>query len=146
MHWLSLRQRPQCPVDGQHLHPSHLSRRECDQRIINQLNELELKCGFESKGCQRIVSLNELEMHEKQCEHNPQNIFIKDLDRNGFVSEVNQEFICSLCLNVFKNAVITEKCRHLFCSECIQKSLSQRSECPVDRNPLYANDLKERTE
>lgn len=53
---------------------------------------------------------------------------------NRFVSPVNENFVCNICTNVMKDAVIT-LCGHSFCEGCLSKWLSRldRETCPVCR-------------
>ena len=62
--------------------------------------------------------------------------------QTNFVYEgtANQTTDCAICLEEFKNgANVTKlKCRHLFCTECIEKWLSNSITCPYCRqNPEF---------
>ena len=48
-------------------------------------------------------------------------------------------FICSICLDVLKNTMITKECMHRFCNECIITALrSGNKECPNCRMKLVS--------
>src|SRR6218665_3492407 len=48
-------------------------------------------------------------------------------------------FICSICLDVLKNTIITKECMHRFCYECIITALrSGNKECPNCRMKLVS--------
>ncbi|GBG65376.1 hypothetical protein CBR_g50737 [Chara braunii] len=53
------------------------------------------------------------------------------------ISKPSQEVICSICLEVFRNPVITVPCGHVFCRDCIVRSLDEVDEvCPACKTPL----------
>lgn len=58
-----------------------------------------------------------------------------------FVGQVDQEFICSICMMVLEIPV-ESPCEHIFCSECIKDWLAVESTCPVDRLPIHSFDLR----
>lgn len=62
-------------------------------------------------------------------------------DTTRFLAEVNEEFICTICMSVLENPTQTP-CEHSFCSDCINGWLSIDKTCPVDRRPLATKDLK----
>jgi|SaaInlStandDraft_4_1057021.scaffolds.fasta_scaffold01030_2 hypothetical protein len=37
-----------------------------------------------------------------------------------------RNFICTICNNTLKNAIIIEKCKHVVCNECIRNKM-----CPI---------------
>nr|XP_030714153.1 E3 ubiquitin-protein ligase DTX3L [Globicephala melas] len=48
------------------------------------------------------------------------------------VSEVDKEKdICTICLNTISNRQVLPKCKHDFCSPCINKALSYKPVCPL---------------
>ncbi|XP_058920375.1 E3 ubiquitin-protein ligase DTX3L isoform X2 [Kogia breviceps] len=48
------------------------------------------------------------------------------------VSEVDKEKgICTICLNTISNRQVLSKCKHDFCSPCINKALSYKPVCPI---------------
>ena len=60
--------------------------------------------------------------------------------QTDFVYEeaANENNDCSVCLEEFKNGtnVIKLKCGHVFCTECIEKWLSNSLTCPCCRQIL----------
>lgn len=80
-------------------------------------------------------------------------------DIGRFAEEVDEEFKCSICLNVLESPV-HGPCGHVFCSQCINTWLDQNSRnhntigtqrrrivvsgsCPVDRKTLCKDELVE---
>ena len=57
-----------------------------------------------------------------------------------FVDAVDDEFVCSICLEVFVEPM---QCKegHIFCKACIEKTLKKKKECPMDRSKLLKADL-----
>ena len=57
-------------------------------------------------------------------------------ERNRFIDLTEREakhFTCSICLNIFNNAVKSE-CEHTFCKDCVQQWIDSRSKyCPECR-------------
>ncbi len=49
-------------------------------------------------------------------------------DANRFIDKIADHFICSICLDVIENPVMTGICEHIFCkkylNECILRSNS----------------------
>lgn len=77
------------------------------------------------------------------------------VDANRFPGPVDEEFKCSICLNVLENPV-HGTCGHVFCRLCIMTWLESGSQsrsghrrlrvlgtCPVDRQTLHQDDLIE---
>ena len=60
------------------------------------------------------------------------------LDRDRFVGLVNEEFICSICLDVIEEPRILE-CEHLFCHACIEPVVSRDRSCPNCRQTICAS-------
>eukprot|EP00941_MAST-03F_sp_MAST-3F-sp1_P006349 g6349.t1 len=66
----------------------------------------------------------------------------------NWVSEPDKELECPICLCVVKNAVVTENCGHLFCSECVHNLIQRRlessspSKCPSCRLPLQEENVR----
>ena len=48
------------------------------------------------------------------------------------VGEVPKELECSICLEIWINAVEVQPCHHLFCKNCV----SQLPNCPLCRSPI----------
>ncbi|KAI1291691.1 E3 ubiquitin-protein ligase NRDP1 [Halotydeus destructor] len=58
-----------------------------------------------------------------------------------FITHVDEEFLCSICLNVFKDPV-NGPCGHSFCSTCIDGWIPVNSNCcPLDKKPLIKKDI-----
>ena len=57
-----------------------------------------------------------------------------------FVDAVDDEFVCSICLEIFVEPM---QCKegHIFCKACIEKTLKKKEECPMDRSKLQVADL-----
>lgn len=60
-----------------------------------------------------------------------------------------QSLLCSVCLLVVRDAAEShnsstglDACGHVFCADCIEKSLSNKSECPTCRRPLNKSQVK----
>ena len=58
--------------------------------------------------------------------------------------ESNEEHLgdltCSICLEIFVEPM---QCKegHIFCKACIEKTLAEKEECPMDRSKLQVADL-----
>ena len=74
--WLS--KEPSCPVDRQPLKAHHMS--EVSRFYRNFYSKLEIKCEFESIGCQYICKVEKIREHQISCEFNPD---IKNECRHG---------------------------------------------------------------
>lgn len=64
-----------------------------------------------------------------------------------FETEVDQEFICSICQDVFRQPQMISSCEHIFCHECINDCWSrakdpEKVQCPIDRETVDKNSLK----
>ncbi|XP_004392002.1 PREDICTED: E3 ubiquitin-protein ligase DTX3L [Odobenus rosmarus divergens] len=42
-----------------------------------------------------------------------------------------EEEVCSICLDIISNKQVLSKCKHAFCTSCINKALSYKPVCPV---------------
>jgi hypothetical protein len=58
-----------------------------------------------------------------------------------FQDEVDEELICSICMDVYDEPVQDED-DHTFCKSCIHKWLETSHHCPLDRKLLHQWDLK----
>ncbi|CAG8499185.1 17974_t:CDS:2 [Funneliformis caledonium] len=66
-----------------------------------------------------------------------------DLNSIAYVESVNSNLICCICQTPFVEPVVIDSCGHTFCKDCITRSLSTRSTCPVDRSHISnVNELK----
>jgi hypothetical protein len=59
-----------------------------------------------------------------------------DLSRND-----SEEYICSICQDIFRNPVVTNCCLQTFCEQCINDWLETNNTCPYDRKPLNKSQL-----
>jgi SNF2 family DNA or RNA helicase len=72
----------------------------------------------------------------------------KTLGDNKFEEEVKrvlnklEDTSCSLCLETITRPTITN-CLHIFCHDCIKRSLEFRKQCPMCRGTLQENKFKE---
>lgn len=53
-----------------------------------------------------------------------------------------EDLECQICRDVADAPVVTDVCGHLFCSDCINRSLAEKAVCPMDRRPLAPSDLR----
>ena len=63
-----------CPLDQKYLTISQLS--SSPRIILNLLNNMKIKCDFESIGCKTVIKLNDLSNHLINCTFNPNNTCI----------------------------------------------------------------------
>lgn len=47
--------------------------------------------------------------------------------------EVPDDLVCPICLSIPLDPCLLKNCSHVFCKDCIWKSLTQKSRCPVCR-------------
>lgn len=59
-----------------------------------------------------------------------------------FAEKVNDNYICSICTEVFKDPIMLSFCEHIYCRECIEEWFEKSQNCPEDRRPATASDLK----
>jgi len=58
-----------------------------------------------------------------------------------FIKQVDDEFLCSICLGVFESPV-HGPCGHTFCLKCIENWIPVNvNACPLDKKPLFKKDL-----
>jgi hypothetical protein len=57
--------------------------------------------------------------------------------------EISDDLICSVCLELPLDPVLTKKCQHLFCRSCITEALgvNQCDKCPIDRTSCRVSQL-----
>jgi Zinc finger, C3HC4 type (RING finger) len=60
------------------------------------------------------------------------------VNQNCYVQNV---LTCTLCCEIPADPVVTP-CHHVFCRACVLQALETRCECPNDRTPLRASDLR----
>jgi len=56
---------------------------------------------------------------------------------------VKEEFSCIICQDVLKEPKMIDKCEHIFCSTCILEWISCKGICPVDRQTISVQQLRE---
>lgn len=64
-----------------------------------------------------------------------------DVDR--FVNNIDEELRCQICFGVLQDPLQALECEHTFCRICITEWRKNSATCPVDRNQLSGNQLKE---
>lgn len=64
------------------------------------------------------------------------------IDENLFISPISEHFRCCICTNIAYPPVKTH-CDHVFCKECITEWVTDHNSCPLDRQKLETNTLKE---
>ena len=69
--------------------------------------------------------------------------YIQGYDEERFVTTVNRNFICLICLNVLKDPVLCPKNQHCFCRGCITKHLENAKRCPTCADELTLDTLTE---
>lgn len=62
-------------------------------------------------------------------------------NKHQFVIPPSASLLCPICQDVYVDPVITSKCHHSFCAECIRKSLSFELQCPLCRGRLAEAEL-----
>ena len=60
---------------------------------------------------------------------------INSLCENIF-EKIEDQFTCSVCLDIFTDPRVLPKCSHTFCSKCIENVLNKKKECPECRGSL----------
>ena len=64
-----------------------------------------------------------------------------DVDR--FINEIDEELRCQVCWGVLQDPLQANECEHTFCRVCINEWLKNSTTCPVDRNQLKVNQLRQ---
>lgn len=59
-----------------------------------------------------------------------------------FVSELNRDLICSICLGVYCDPVQEDVCKHVFCKTCITEWIRNAPVCPLSKNNISHKTLK----
>ncbi|KAJ6640026.1 E3 ubiquitin-protein ligase NRDP1 [Pseudolycoriella hygida] len=77
-----------CPVDRQLLRPDDL--KPTPRYFRNLLDKLEIRCKFESLGCEMIVPLERLQDHLANCKHKPDAIV--DCDKGCNLAVTRREY------------------------------------------------------
>mgnify|MGYP002803860484 FL=1 len=68
---------------------------------------------------------------------------IQGFDEERFVSKVNQNFLCLICLSVLRDPVLCPKNHHCFCRSCITRHLENSQRCPTCADNLTVRTLAE---
>jgi len=101
-----------------------------NQIIYNILNQLELLSISMTHPRKMVQKKGDKSENSSQKNHNKQHT-----EPTLFVSPPSESLSCPLHKELFKNPVIA-RCGHTFCRKCIEKYLSSKEECPIDKSPL----------
>jgi hypothetical protein len=52
-----------------------------------------------------------------------------------------EEYICSICRDIFCKPIVTNCCLQTFCAQCINDWLETNKTCPYDRKEFNKNQL-----
>lgn len=63
-------------------------------------------------------------------------------DLKRIIGDVDEELKCGICLSLLENPVQLSECEHLFCVDCIRKSLDVHLFCPIDRRPIVHTQIR----
>ena len=69
--------------------------------------------------------------------------YIQGYDGERFVTTVNQNFQCLICLNVLRDPVMCSRNQHCFCRSCITRHLQNAQRCPTCNDKLTVRTLTE---
>ena len=69
--------------------------------------------------------------------------YIQGLDEERFVSKVDQNFLCLICLSVLRDPVLCPRNHHCFCRACITRHLENFRRCPTCADNLTVRTLAE---
>ncbi len=53
----------------------------------------------------------------------------------------SEDYICSICQDIFRDPVVTNCCLQTFCKQCINEWLETNNTCPYDRKQLKGSQL-----
>jgi hypothetical protein len=56
---------------------------------------------------------------------------------------VKEEYLCIICHDVLKEPKMIDKCEHIFCGSCISEWISCQGICPIDRQSIKVEELRE---
>ncbi|CAG2166305.1 unnamed protein product [Oppiella nova] len=136
-----LKENTVCPYDRKTLNANELYK---PRRVFEDiLGKLKIKCKFSDNGCPSVVPLDQLPQHVNSCPYNaPKCESDYECDRFVGLSAADiQELSCSICLNIFRDPVVSQCCRQTFCRDCITDWLKGNTVCPYDRKKLTVNEL-----
>ncbi|XP_037050573.1 E3 ubiquitin-protein ligase NRDP1-like [Bradysia coprophila] len=98
--WLAIENT--CPVCRRNTELAHV--KPVARYFRNMLNKLEIKCDFESRGCQSVLQLENLKDHvSNQCAYNPNTEIICDKGCNIAISR--HEYEANNCFSHLSNAL-----------------------------------------
>ena len=63
-------------------------------------------------------------------------------DRFENQHDIDDDFICVICLGVLEDPVYFLKYEHTFCRKCINVAMKRKSECPMDRIKQSEQELR----
>lgn len=90
------------------------------------------------------INRNHLQNQKKELIQK-KNVIIKyNLFLKTIIPKIKNKTIenCSICLNKIEdNNILITKCCHIFCKNCINKSINKFHNCPICREPLENTDL-----
>eukprot|EP00758_Cryptobia_borreli_P011976 Tbor_TRINITY_DN5707_c0_g1::TRINITY_DN5707_c0_g1_i3::g.20998::m.20998 len=64
-------------------------------------------------------------------------------DNKGKRVRPPDDLLCPICLDLAFDPVVTDKCGHLFCRQCLGTWMEGNKQCPIDRIPLSAADVRD---
>eukprot|EP00758_Cryptobia_borreli_P011979 Tbor_TRINITY_DN5707_c0_g1::TRINITY_DN5707_c0_g1_i7::g.21012::m.21012 len=66
---------------------------------------------------------------------------------NNYTNNSNNNNIkdlsCPICFDLAFDPVVTDKCGHLFCRQCLETWMKKNKECPIDRAPLSSGNVRD---
>lgn len=66
---------------------------------------------------------------------------MKKIEKFEILPSIIDNLICPICLEILKKPLMEKKNQHLFCSDCLLKSLENNSICPLCKEELSDSDL-----
>ncbi|XP_063939260.1 protein BREAST CANCER SUSCEPTIBILITY 1 homolog [Daucus carota subsp. sativus] len=63
------------------------------------------------------------------------------MDPSSHLEKMGRELKCPICLSLL-NSAVSLTCNHVFCNECIQKSMKLVSDCPVCKVPYRRREVR----
>jgi hypothetical protein len=100
-------EKKECPVDRKVISESHL--RDPFRAFKNLLNQLEITCDYSALGCNKQLKLENLKIHTKECEFDPEKHIIK-CERNQEIKKMQYKEHEQNCLPLVKrNLEMTKK-------------------------------------
>ncbi|KAM4626295.1 E3 ubiquitin-protein ligase DTX3L [Discoglossus pictus] len=84
--------------------------------------EKKLNAHLTSAGAQAITGLNDGDVEPMDT---------SDFSPPTLKSDPEEGETCPICMDKLKNKKILDKCKHVFCTECIQQAMSYKPVCPI---------------